>query len=55
MNLSKLVESKRFWALVAGVAAVYFKDRLNLSPEQLQSLSIIVGGWILGDSYRGTK
>jgi len=53
--LSDLVKSKRFWAAVAGVAAVVLKDKLPIPEGQLTNLIMIIGAWIVGDSLRGTS
>lgn len=53
--LSDLVKSKRFWAAVAGVAAVVLKDKLPIPEDQLTNLIMLIGAWIVGDSLRGTS
>lgn len=53
--LSDLLKSKRFWAAVAGIAAVVLKDKLPIPEDQLTNLIMIIGSWIVGDSLRGTS
>lgn len=53
--LSDLLKSKRFWAAVAGIAAVVLKDNLPIPEDQLTNLIMIIGSWIVGDSLRGTS
>lgn len=55
MNLNELFKSKRFWVAVASVAAVVLKDKLPISEEQLTSIVMVIGAWIVGDSLRGVQ
>jgi hypothetical protein len=52
MNIGELFKSKRFWAAVATIAVVVFKDRLPLTEDQIEQLVWVVGSWIVGDSVR---
>lgn len=51
-----LIKSKRFWAAVAGIAVVVMKDRLPiaLDEQQITTIVLAIGSWIVGDSLRAT-
>lgn len=54
--LNDLIKSKRFWATVAGIAVVVFKDKLPiaLDEQQITTIVLAIGSWIVGDSLRST-
>jgi len=54
--LNDLIKSKRFWAAVAGIAVVVLKDKLPIALDEQQITTIVmaVGSWIVGDSLRAT-
>jgi len=54
MNLSKLVESKRFWTAIGAAVTIVFQEKLGLSADTAHDLVLVMGAWILGDSLRGT-
>lgn len=49
-----LIKSRRFWVTVAGLLAVVFKDRIDLSEEQIQNVLVAIAAWVFGDSFRST-
>jgi len=52
---NSLIKSRRFWASIASVAVVVFKDRLPLTEEQITMLVMTVGAWIVGESLRSSQ
>lgn len=52
MNFQELFKSKRFWATVASIAVIAFKDKLPLTEEQIQQLVYAIGAWVVGESVR---
>lgn len=52
MDFQQLFKSKRFWATVASIAVIAFKDKLPLTEEQIQQLVYAIGAWVVGESVR---
>ena len=50
--LDKLFKSKRFWAAAAGIAVVVLKDRLPFTDDQISTMVLTLGSWIVGESIR---
>ncbi len=54
-KIKSLVTSRRFWLAVAGlVVASAGAIGLELDPEMVQNVVLIVASWVLGDSIRET-
>jgi hypothetical protein len=53
MDWSGLLKSKRFWLTAATVATVLLKDKIGLTEEQITTLVLAIGAWVVGDSIRG--
>ena len=50
--LDKLFKSKRFWVAAAGIAVVVLKDRLPFTDDQISTMVLTLGSWIVGESIR---
>jgi hypothetical protein len=53
--IQSLIRSRRFWASVASIAVVVFKDKLPLDEEQITTIIMAVGAWIVGESLRSSN
>jgi hypothetical protein len=56
MNLNNLLKSRRFWATLAAIAVVYFKDKIpGVNEEQITGIVLAIGSWVIGESLRSTN
>jgi hypothetical protein len=53
--IQSLIRSRRFWAAVASIAVVVFKDKLPLDEDQITTIIMAVGAWIVGESLRSSN
>jgi hypothetical protein len=55
-KLKAMIQSRRFWIAVSGILAVISNDLgiTDMTPEQIQNVTILLASWILGDSIRET-
>lgn len=51
-KLKSLLQSRRFWAALAGVLAVSLKETVGLDEEQVLAISAIVATLIWGETQR---
>lgn len=53
---SALFYSKRFWIALSSAIAIALEDYLgiNLQPEQIESIGMIVAGWLIGETIRSS-
>lgn len=54
-KVSALFQSRRFWAAVGGVLVVAFQDAFGFDETTAQNVSLVVIGWIVGDSLNKTE
>ena len=52
---NSLIKSRRFWASIASIAVVVFKDRLPITEEQITMIVLAIGSWIVGESLRSSQ
>lgn len=52
---NSLIKSRRFWAAVASIVAVVFKDRLPFTEEQITTAVMGIYAWIIGESIRSSQ
>ena len=53
-KLRRLLQSRRFWAAVSGVALVLLTDACGLSEDDAGKIVALIGAWIVGDSLSKT-
>ena len=55
-KIVSLGKSRRFWAAMVTSVIVAFNETLglNLTPEQINNLVMVVGAWVIGDSMNKT-
>ena len=54
--LNSFLKSRRFWLTAASVAATIFaQNKLGLTPEQIQTIVIAIGSWVVGESLRSSQ
>ena len=54
-KLALLIKSRRFWVAVGGVLVTTTNILgLDLNPEQVNTIVLLGGAWIVGDSLRAT-
>jgi hypothetical protein len=54
VRLDGILKSKRFWLSAAAIAVILFQDRTGLTPDQIKSVVLSIGAWVVGDSLRPT-
>ena len=56
-KLKALVQSRRFWVAIAGVATVVTQSLgvTQLTQDQIEYVVILAASWIVGDSIRKTE
>jgi hypothetical protein len=54
VRLDGILKSKRFWLSAAAIAVILLQDRTGLTPEQISSVVLSIGAWVVGDSLRPT-
>lgn len=52
--MQALIQSKRFWMAIAGLATVVLGDRLPFNEAQITDIVMVIAAWIVGDSLRQT-
>lgn len=52
---NSLIKSRRFWAAVASIIVVVFKDRIPLTEEQITTIVMGIYAWIVGESIRSSQ
>ncbi len=58
MKLKSLFESRRFWAGAAGllvIVAEHFGVTAEIEQQTIFNMSMLIGAWIVGDSFRKTE
>lgn len=53
--INSLIKSRRFWATVASVAVIAFKDRLPIPEDQITNIVLAIGAWVAGESLRSSQ
>ncbi len=53
-KLTSLINSRRFYALVAGILTVIFQDGLGLTDQTTMEVVGLLMAWIVGDSINKT-
>jgi len=53
--LNSLVKSRRFWATVASICVVAFKDKLPIPEDQITNIVLAIGAWVAGESLRSSQ
>jgi hypothetical protein len=53
--LNSLVKSRRFWATVASIAVIAFKDKLPIPEDQITNIVLAIGAWVAGESLRSSQ
>jgi formaldehyde-activating enzyme involved in methanogenesis len=56
-KLKALVQSRRFWVAIAGVATVVTQSLgiTQLTQDQVEYVVLLAASWIVGDSIRKTE
>ena len=55
-DLSSFLKSRRFWLTAASIAVVVFaNNKLGLTDEQITSIVLAVGSWVVGESLRSSQ
>jgi hypothetical protein len=51
-----LFHSKRFWIALSSALAIGLEEYLgiNLQPEQIMSIGMIIAGWLVGETFRAS-
>lgn len=52
--MQSLIQSKRFWVSIAGLAVILLGDKLPFNEQQITDIVMVIGAWIVGDSLRQT-
>ncbi len=54
-KIQSLLQSRRFWLGVIGTVMTVVQEFLPMSPEQVQVITHLFIGWIVGDSLHKTE